>query len=172
MVTLQEESERLSQQVKQLTLTDELTGLANQLELNRALNAQVTRSRRYGNPLSLAMMEVVDAAEPDKTLQDKLIVATSRYLRDRLRWVDVIARWGHNQFVVILPETHHSDGYSLISKIQEEFPQAQQNEPLHDESLALRFGLVEWKKGYDTPMLMRCAATSLSGEQEQMEQAS
>ncbi|MEJ1354217.1 MAG: PAS domain-containing protein [Candidatus Sedimenticola sp. (ex Thyasira tokunagai)] len=171
-VTLQEENERLRQQVKQLTLTDELTGLANQLELSRALNAQVTRSRRYGNPLSLAMMEVVDANESEQTLPDELIISTSRYLRDRLRWVDVIARWGHNQFVIILPETLHSDGYSLISKIQEEFPQAQLSEPAQGEALALRFGLAEWEKGYDTRMLMRRAASALTGEQEQMEQAS
>ncbi|MES9904890.1 MAG: diguanylate cyclase [Sedimenticola sp.] len=171
-VNLEQENERLYRQVKQLTLTDELTGLANQLELSRALNAQVTRSRRYGNPLCLAMMEVIDERAPEQALPDELVLAASRYLRDRLRWVDVIARRGHSQFVVILPETNHLDGHSLISKIQEDFPAAQQHNPLEGESLTLRFGITEWKKGHDARLLMQKAAVALTGEQEQIEQAS
>lgn len=166
-IVLEDENARLRQQVKQLTLTDELTGLANDQELSRALNAQITRSRRYGNPLSLVMMEVFDEQSPEELLSDALILATSRYLRDRLRWVDVIARWEQNQFVIILPETTHSDGHTLISKIQDEFPEIQEK-----ETLALRFGLAEWQKGNDSRLLMRRAAMALSGEQEQMEQAS
>ena len=51
-VKLKQENSALQQQVEELTITDELTGLANPRALNRALSSQVTRSRRYNNPLS------------------------------------------------------------------------------------------------------------------------
>ena len=115
---LKQEVNALHQQVEDLTITDELTGLANPRALNSALNSQVTRSRRYNNPLCLAVMELVDETDPEASLSDDAILATSRHLRDRLRWVDTIARWDHNHFVVILPETNAEHGSDLIGQDQ------------------------------------------------------
>jgi len=156
----------LQQQVEELTITDELTGLANPRALNRALNTQVTRSRRYQNPLCLAVMELVDTGDLAAPLSDDAILATSRHLRDRLRWVDTIARWDHNHFIVILPETNTEDGSDLIAKICAGFSDIEIPSQQKGQTLELRFGLAQWLKGNDSRILMERAAEALNSHEE------
>jgi diguanylate cyclase (GGDEF)-like protein len=165
LVQLREEAESLRQQVEELTITDELTGLANRRALNRALNTQVTRSRRYANPLSLAVIELRDESAPEARFDADTILTTSRYLRDRLRWVDLIARWDHNHFVVVLPETNAEDGRRLIHDISEGFDQVALPEASRQQSLSLRFGLAQWQKGNDSRLLMDRAAEDMNAGQ-------
>ncbi|MCB1759448.1 MAG: diguanylate cyclase [Gammaproteobacteria bacterium] len=161
-VRAEEQIAQLQQQVEDLTITDALTGLANPRALNRALNSQVTRSRRYNNPLCLVLMELGDSDNPVAVLSDEQILAASRYLRDRLRWVDTIARWDHNHFLIILPETHTEDGIALIEKICHGFQEIASQIQGESQQLSLRFGLAQWLKGNDSRMLMDRAAASLN----------
>ena len=171
-VKLKQENSALQQQVEELTITDELTGLANPRALNRALSSQVTRSRRYNNPLCLAVLELVDESNPEASLSDETILTASRHLRDRLRWVDTIARWDHNHFVVILPETKHEDGNDLIGKISASFTETTLPPVTGNHTLKLRFGLAQWMKGNDSRLLMERAALALnSSREEQFETA-
>ncbi|WP_260295841.1 GGDEF domain-containing protein [Sedimenticola hydrogenitrophicus] len=161
LVRLQEENQRLKQQVEELAITDELTGLANRQSLTRTLNAQVARSRRYQNPLSLAVIQLFDSRD-QAPIPDEIILEVSRYLRDRLRWVDLIARWDHSQFIIILPETSLSHGGDLMDKILGDFSQLSLPAQFAGNTLALRFGLAEWHKGQDARLLMKQALTNLA----------
>jgi len=163
-VQLSEQNQQLRRQVEELTVSDELTGLANQRAFNRALTAQVTRSRRYQNPLSLLLVELLDEQQDDGRPVDQGVLTASRYLRDRLRWVDVIARWDHNHFLVILPETDARAALDLIHKIQSGFaePEVAADQPV----LQLRFGHSSWQKGDDEKKLMDRAAAALNSEQQ------
>lgn len=167
LVRLQHENEKLQQQVEELTITDELTGLANQRALNRALNTQVTRSRRYQNPLSLAIIELLDPSAAAAEFSDPVILATSRYLRDRLRWVDLLARWDHNHFVVILPETTAQEGVELLEDISKGFAQVSIPEPDAHRKLMLSIGLAQWEKGNDARLLLDRAAEDLNAGHQQ-----
>ncbi|MCW8943172.1 MAG: diguanylate cyclase [Sedimenticola sp.] len=159
-VQLREENQRLQKQVEELAITDELTGLANRQSLTRALNAQVARSRRYQNPLSLAVISLEDS-KTSEPLPNEAILSISRYLRDRLRWVDLIARWDHNQFITILPETKLQDGTDLLEKVRAEFADLSWPEQFNPEHLSLQFGLAEWHKGQDARLLLKQAFTNL-----------
>jgi len=163
-VQLSQQNEQLRRQVEQLTVSDPLTGLANQRAFNRALTAQVTRSRRYQNPLSLLLVELLDQERGDGQPADEGILTASRYLRDRLRWVDVIARWDHNHFLVILPETDTRAAAELIHKIGSEFtqPEVVSEHP----GLQLRFGHSSWQKGDDEKKLMDRAAAALNSDRQ------
>lgn len=162
---LQEENQRLRQQVEELAITDELTGLANQRALSQMLTAQVTRSRRYQNPLSLVMVEV-DAlgAEAGQAPSKDLVLAISHYLRDRLRWADVIGRWDECQFVLMLPETPGSAAQTLLEKISGDVPSIGACKG-HDSGFQLRFGLVEWRKGLDTRKMIEQLKQMLTSEE-------
>jgi len=167
LVKLKQEVGALRQQVEDLTITDKLTGLANPRAFNRALNSQVTRSRRYNNPLCLVIMELIDKDNPAASLDDEVILATSRHLRDRLRWADTIARWDHNHFVIILPETNAEHGSDLIAKISSGFPDLGISSLRQSRKLKLRYGLAQWMKGNDSKMLMDRAAQNLNAQAEE-----
>lgn len=161
LVQLQEENQRLNQQVQELAITDELTGLANRQALTRALNSQVARSRRYQNPLTLAVIQLADR-DGAGAIPDEVILAVSRYLRDRLRWVDMIARWEESQFIIILPETSLQQGHDLMDKMLASFSELALPAPHTTGSLALQFGLAEWRKGQDARLLMKQAFANLA----------
>ncbi len=162
---LREENAKLRQQVEELTLTDELTGLANERAFHRVLSAQVTRSRRYTNPLCLAVVEI-EARVGSEALSQEVVLAVSRYLRDRLRWVDLIARWSNDQFLLILPETKLQDGGVLLDKVKDDFIDTRLPEEIAHLTVRLQIGLAEWQKGNDARILMTRAMEALAEAKE------
>jgi diguanylate cyclase (GGDEF)-like protein len=162
---LAEENARLRQQVEDLTLTDELTGLPNKRAISQALDLHVSRSRRYKNPLSVALvyvdMQALAGVQP--LSNDPIILGVSRFLRDRLRWVDQIARWEDNIFLLVLPETVEADARNLLDKIHAEQHSMHLPEPYSELRPPLAFGLSCWHKGDDMRTLLRGALEDLRG---------
>jgi len=167
LFALKDQNQHLRQQVEELSVTDELTGLSNRRALTRALNAQVTRSRRYQNPLCLAQLELQDDNAPEQAVANELVLATSRFLRERLRWADLIARWDHSQFIIILPETALNSGLELLNKVRDDFNKIELPEGYSNTHLTLQIGLAEWQKGFDGPRLMTAAKQALNETLEQ-----
>ncbi len=168
---LRGENERLRQQIEELSITDDLTGLANRRALTRALNAQVTRSRRYQNPLSLAVIGVSNASSPEAVLPDEVILSFSRYLRDRLRWVDLIARWDQDQFFVLLPETEKGDGCALLEKVRDNLSEVLLPQEYAGTPLRFTYGLAGWEKGMDPHRLMEQAVEAMHDAKDRVEVA-
>ena len=144
--------DNLRQRVDDLTLTDELTGLANKRALVHALVSQVTRSRRYGNPLSLIMARI----DSKNGLDDRTMLLISHSLRERLRWADFIGRYEENLFMLILPETNREALQVLRDKILQEVPDS-----VSDSLFSLSLGLAEWQKGFDPRRLIDKALQDL-----------
>ncbi len=160
LVQLQAERDRLQEQVRDLTLTDELTGLANRRALTNALTAQVTRSRRYHNPLSLMTVKVIlgdSKTQPIHELPERAVLAVSQYLRDRLRWADIIGRYDPTLFMLILPETDRQAAQVLTEKIRSESGEIELPGDLANLPLELGFGLAEWEQGDDPQTLTQRA---------------
>ncbi len=158
------ENARLHQQVEDLKLTDDLTGLPNKRAISQSLELHISRSRRYQNPLSvvLVLADLVDADGMEPLSNEPQILSVSRYLRDRLRWVDQIGRWDDKVFLLVLPETEEADARALLDKIAAE----QHSLKLPDKASArpkLSFGLACWTKGDDMRTLMRSALQDLQG---------
>ncbi len=160
---LQKENQALRRQLEELAITDPETGLATRRALSHTLELHVARSRRYNNPLSLVVIEI-GLTDPEAPLTTELVTAVGRFLRDRLRWVDMIARWDEGQFIMILPETSIEDGQRLLIKIQEGFYDNGFFDGIEHGSFCLYIGLAEWQKGNDARMLMQRAMQSLSGQ--------
>jgi diguanylate cyclase (GGDEF)-like protein len=157
------ENARLRQQVEDLKLTDDLTGLPNQRAISQALELHISRSRRYQNPLSIVLV-YADLSNPDGVQplsNEPMLLALSRFLRDRLRWVDQIARWDDKVFLIVLPETTEADARRLLDKVAAE----QHSMLLPDEPSETRpnlsFGLACWHKGDDMRLLLRSALQDL-----------
>lgn len=156
---LRRENEALRAQVAQLNLHDGLTGLPNARAFEQALTAQVARSRRYHNPLSLLVIDVV-VQEPGRPVSDDLVLAVSRYLRDRLRWVDTVARLEGPRFMALLPETREAEAWQLAGKLAATRASLELPAGTIDPGIDLRFAVTEWHKG-DDPRVLRARVVSL-----------
>jgi diguanylate cyclase (GGDEF)-like protein len=160
-VDLAEENRRLRSELEDLRTTDALTGLANQRALARHLEMHVSRSRRYDNPLSLLHVELV-AGGPEGSA-DAAMLAMGRHLRDRLRWVDEVARWEQHQFLVILPETGEAEAREVADKLLAAAELPSLPEPHAKVALQLRYGVASWQRGDDSRTLRRRAVADAEG---------
>ncbi|MCU7878092.1 MAG: diguanylate cyclase [Candidatus Thiodiazotropha sp. (ex Lucinoma borealis)] len=161
LILAQRESDQLRKQVEDLTITDELTGMANRRATIQALNAQVTRSRRYGNLLTLGAMRLSHPGQAKQSLPDNSILVMAQYLRERLRWADVIGRYEEQLFLLLMPETSEEDGERLLQQIVDEYRDGALQElgeyPVPD----LQISVAGWAKGDDPQRLIGRTLDSL-----------
>lgn len=157
------ENARLRQQVEDLKLTDDLTGLPNKRAISQSLDLHISRSRRYQNPLSVVLVyaDVTSSDRVEPLSRESALLSVSRFLRDRLRWVDQIARWDDRVFLLVLPETTEQDARGLLDKIATEQQTLLLPTSPADERPVLRFGLACWQKGDDLRTLLRSAFGAL-----------
>jgi diguanylate cyclase (GGDEF)-like protein len=155
---LEAENRDLVERIEATRVNDPLTGLPNQRAITHQLELQVSRSRRYGNPLSIALIRV-HMELPENSIhreaRDPVLLSVSRYLRDRLRWVDQIARWDNDAFLTVLPETDENAARQLLAKISAETDQIDLPELFHRVGIGLTVGVAGWQKGDDAHTLIR-----------------
>jgi len=114
--------------VRDLTVRDGLTGLLNRRELQRLLDEEVMRARRYKHPLSLLLVDVDDLArinaEHGTPMGDEVLRSVAAVLRENLRPVDRPARYGGAELAVILPDTFASDAVQVAERLRALVPDA------------------------------------------------
>lgn len=113
------ENARLYAKVQQLAIADELTGLYNRRGFFEMGEREVERSIRFGHPLAALFIDIDHFKQFNDaysySVGDQVLRLLSDTLRSGLREVDLIGRYGGEEFVVLLPET----GQSAASQIAE-----------------------------------------------------
>jgi diguanylate cyclase (GGDEF)-like protein len=113
------ENASLYRQARQAALTDDLTGLGNTRHFNRVLPALIAR----GGPVSLLVLDLdglkglVD--RHGHLLGSRAIAAVGRAIGARLRLGDVAARFGGDEFVVILPATDTATAHAIAEGLRQ-----------------------------------------------------
>ena len=117
---------RLFEQVRQLAVTDSLTGLSNYRTLINVMESEVQRSRRTGRPFALLLFDL----DGLKTINDqyghltgsRAICRLASCLRIHSRAMDTAARYGGDEFAVVLPEAGEEAAESVSRRICERLP--------------------------------------------------
>lgn len=101
---------------------DELTGTFNRRPFQRTLKREWERAVRYRRPMSLLFIDVDDFGRVNKLyghlMGDEALKVIARLIRQNTRSMDVVARWGGEEFVVLLPETDVDDAFVLADRIR------------------------------------------------------
>lgn len=165
LMKLKTECRNLKDQVDNITTTDSLTGLLNNRSLMQELEPQVSRSRRYNNPLSVIILRIDGFQSQAKNVTpvtDQVLSSVSFYLRDQMRWVDLVGRTGDSEFTLVLPETKEEDAKKLATKIENRIQSLSlPDSPEVAISVNATFGLASWQKGDDTTMLLKKARAGM-----------
>ena len=153
---LQKHVEDLENQVESLATRDHVSGLLNQRGLLQVLDSQVSRSRRYGNPLSVISLIIEDYGVDDDHKAD--VLAAMGYLfNDRLRWADSVGHIAEDEFILVLPETDAAAVASLSVKLSNEFNALTLPNVDGPVSLRVSRGTATWRDGDDPArLLQRC----------------
>ncbi len=115
------ENERLFKEVQRLAITDGLTGLSNRRNLDEALTTEFERARRYRRPLSVIMMDMDGLKSINDTYGhpagDAALKRIAAVIRTGVRQIDKPARFGGDEFVVLLPELELEGAMKVAERI-------------------------------------------------------
>ena len=140
----------LTRELELKSQRDEQTGLLNMAGLRQLLEAEVARSRRYNNPLSLIRLEI-DGKGGHSTAVMRSI---AHLLNDRMRWADMIGNIDDRTILFILPETEERTAQELTAKIRDWMSAVPITDGSQAVSVACRIGAAAWQKGDDSRTLL------------------
>jgi len=113
----------LHEAVQRQAVTDELTGLYNHRRFQEAMVEEAERSRRFGQPMSLVMLDIDNFKRINDTYGhqqgDRVLAAVARVLRDSSREIDSPARYGGEELAVVLPGTDLDGAYQLAERVRQ-----------------------------------------------------
>lgn len=116
------EKTKLLESTRQLAITDELTGLFNHRHFRQQLNIETTRADRYGRSLSLMMIDIdyfKHYNDSNGHLKgNEVLKEVGRILRETSREVDIVSRYGGEEFSIIMPETKRRRAFVLSERLR------------------------------------------------------
>ena len=113
---------RTTKRLRQLALTDELTGLYNRRFFLERWQWERDRAKRYGRPLGCLLIDVNGFKRVNDLLGhqmgDLVLKHVAQELKTQLRQSDVLARFGGDEFIIALPETTPAQAASVAEKLR------------------------------------------------------
>ncbi len=117
------ENSQLYQRLKRISDTDPVTGLYNHRFIIKRLNAEVRRASRYGHSVSVFMMDVDSFKEVNDShghmFGDTALKKIALAAVAACRGIDVIGRYGGDEFLLVLPETEFDAAVTVSNRIRQ-----------------------------------------------------
>ncbi|WP_028581877.1 GGDEF domain-containing response regulator [Desulfogranum japonicum] len=116
------ELEEKNRELEQIAIRDRLTGLFNRRKLDEVLATEIARSERYGNQFGVILIDIDHFKNVNDMhghqVGDLVLQLFAAQLCQSVRQVDVLGRWGGEEFLVICPETKQEGLFSLAQKLR------------------------------------------------------
>lgn len=141
------ERARLIEELQKAATEDPLTGVSNRRFLEDGLNRELERCRRFGHSVSVVMIDLDNFKLQNDTyghhFGDEILVTVTRFISERLREVDILGRWGGDEFLVVLPQSRMDDAVQWVERIKRELANVsiQLSQPV--ECISASFGVVD-----------------------------
>ena len=134
------------QKLEKLATTDGLTGILNRYAFNKFLEEEIYRAERYGTTFSIILFDIDNFKKINDTFGhltgDKVLKELARIVKKEIRKSDIFARWGGEEFIILLPNGNNS--VKVAEKIREKI----KNHKFDTLSkITASFGVTSYKKG-------------------------
>ena len=120
------ERRRVLESAAQIALTDPLTGLANRRAWEEELRREVARARRSSHRLALVMVDLDHFKQLNDTrghqAGDSMLAEAAASWRTAVRTTDFLARYGGDEFAMLLPDCPSEYGEAVIERIRTAIP--------------------------------------------------
>lgn len=143
-------------QLRELSDTDDLTGLANRRRLMQRLDEEMSRARRHGSALTLLLLDLDHFKHVNDTWGhlkgDQVLREIATLCRETLRHEDVVARFGGEEMAILLPLTPLEDGLRLAERLRQII--ADHDYGIQQGSVTASLGVAEYIDGDTTDTLI------------------
>lgn len=153
------ENAMLFQKTKELTLIDDLTHLFNTRYLYQSLKSEISRGKRYGYPLAVIFLDL-DGFKAVNDINGHLVGSATlkivaKILKDGIRNVDIAARYGGDEFTLILPNTDAEGAKVVAERLRSKI----ENHPYEEDlgvkiKLSASFGIAIFPQNGDNPEVL------------------
>ena len=110
------------EEIYRMMITDGLTGIANRRKLDEALENEFLRAKRYGRPLSIAILDADHFKKVNDThghiVGDFVLKKLATLFQQNIRREELLGRYGGEEFVVVMPEVDSSGAFQLAEKLR------------------------------------------------------
>lgn len=157
------ENINLLEKNKALLIMDPLTDLFNHRYFQEQLLEEIYRAERYRRYLSLIMLDIDNFSDYNQTYGysagDNVLKQIGKIIKENTRLVDISARYGPEEFIVILPETKLKDAILVGEKIREKISDAifteDRKSSLGMSKVTVSLSVAEHKTGLDSEELIK-----------------
>lgn len=151
MESASEQAEQKIEEQRQKALLDVLTQLPNRESYNQRVSEEFERWQRYGRPLTMVVGDIDFFKRINDNYGhlagDKVLRIIAKSIRKRLRKTDFVARFGGEEFVILMPETDQQQALSVIEGVREAIASC----PFHFKdqpvSISMSFGISGFNHG-------------------------
>ena len=102
---------------------DALTKVYNRYKFEEILNQEMQRAKRYNTELSLILIDIDHFKDINDTyghnVGDEILAKVAKLIEGRIRETDILARWGGEEFVILIPETDQSGAIQLAETLRQ-----------------------------------------------------
>ena len=146
--------ERLRESLRKQVAEDPLTGLYNRRYVFDIVERELTRYRRYREPLALILIDADHFKRVNDTwghcAGDKVLQHIADVCRNSVRESDVVGRFGGEEFIIVLPHTRASDAGFVAHRIRQSMQRAGVRTDAGEIKVTLSLGIAECGPGTDT----------------------
>lgn len=155
-------SERYQGVWENLARVDSLTGALNRTAFEEILNREIKKAERYGGDLSLILFDIDNFKQINDTyghlFGDQVLKRVASIVSENIRETDIFARWGGEEFMILLPNTGISKAVAVAEKLRRMIEAYRFGEDL---TVTVSFGVVSFTNGDDSVRLILKADKAL-----------
>lgn len=133
-------------ELQKLSLTDDLTQIANRRKINEVLQNEMDRANRQGTNLSIALFDIDNFKNVNDQhghlAGDEVLIQLAALVKQTIRKTDFIGRWGGEEFLLVLPEETAANAALLCEKLRI-LVQESKFDKVND-SITCSFGIAEY----------------------------
>ncbi len=157
-----QERQKIEEKLIQLATIDPLTSIPNRRKFDEVLEYEMNRDARYKNELSLVFCDLDYFKkindEHGHKIGDDVLKAFTRMVSENIRKTDVVARWGGEEFALLLPETSIMIAAGTAEKLRKE---TEQFDVPHVGHITASFGVTQYIEGDTEASLINRADDAL-----------
>lgn len=135
------QSEAFARQARQ----DSLTGLANRRVFDEALSQEFMRAKRHQHPLCLVLIDIDYFKRVNDNwshaIGDQVLIRMAKCLQAQCRNIDIVSRWGGEEFALLLPETSVPKAVQLCDRLRAEIRQLDFNDVATGLQITVSIGI-------------------------------